>query len=516
MMRLCMRGRIHFSMIAFGLSAIAAAALGAVLFFSSRSKQTAGENSSEPLLVFCAPSLKSAVEATGKEYEKGGGSRIQFQFQASQTILTSVEITHSGDLFLPADDSFTTLARDKGLIAENIPIGKQRAMIGVKRGNPKSIQSLSDLLRSDVKIALAGEAAAIGKMTQVALERSGDWQALSKKAVFKGTVNDVANDIKLGSVDAGIVWDTNVALMPDLASIDDPKVSAIVASVSVSVLKSSKNPTSALKFARFLAARDQGLIEFKKAGFQVEEGDAWSETPEIKLYAGAMLQPAIEKTIAEFERREGAKVVRVYNGCGILTAQMRAAQQGSEARGMPDAFFACDSSFMKQVADLFLDAVDVSQNQLVILVPKGNPHGIAQLKDLGKSGLRLGVGHEKQCALGALTSVTFKTSGVFDNVMKNVKVQSATGDLLVNQLLTGSLDAVVAYVSNATGSADKLDAIKIDIPCAMAVQPIAMAKESKNKMLTARLMNAILSAPSRRNFESNGFSWKASTPSGEK
>ena len=42
-------------------------------------------------------------------------------------------------------------------------------------------------------------------------------------------------------------------------------------------------------------------------------------------------------------------------------------------------------------------------------------------------------------------------------VMKNVKVQSPTGDLLVNQLLTGSLDAVVAYISNAAGWDDCLD-----------------------------------------------------------
>ena len=50
--------------------------------------------------------------------------------------------------------------------------------------------------------------------------------------------------------------------------------------------------------------------------------------------------------------------------------------------------------------------------------------------------------------------------------MKNVKVQSPTGDMLVNQLRTGSLDAVVAYVSNAVPAADQLEAIAIDIPCA--------------------------------------------------
>ena len=38
--------------------------------------------------------------------------------------------------------------------------------------------------------------------------------------------------------------------------------------------------------------------------------------------------------------------------------------------------------------------------------------------------------------------------------MKNVVVQTPTGDMLVNQMRSGSLDAAVAYLSNAAGSAD--------------------------------------------------------------
>ncbi len=45
--------------------------------------------------------------------------------------------------------------------------------------------------------------------------------------------------------------------------------------------------------------------------------------------------------------------------------------------------------------------------------------------------------------------------------MKNVAVQSPTGDMLVNQLRTGSLDAVVVYISNATYAGDEVEAIGI-------------------------------------------------------
>jgi ABC-type molybdate transport system substrate-binding protein len=260
-----------------------------------------------------------------------------------------------------------------------------------------------------------------------------------------------------------------------------------------------------MRFARYVAARDRGLPRFTEQGFAVVEGDVWEEEPELRLFAGAMLRPAIEKTVAGFEKREGVKVTRVYNGCGILVAQMQA------GKAAPDAYFACDQSFMNQVHDLFLDSVPVSTNQLVILVPRGNPHHVRSLSDLGKPGLKVGVGHEKQCALGLITQETLKQNGTLDPVMKNVKVQSPTGDMLVNQLRTKSLDAVIAYVSNATEAADELEAVAIDIPCAVAVQPFAVSKDTPHRQLATRLLNAIRSAESRERFESSGFHWYQAT-----
>ncbi len=477
-----------------------------VLLISSgkKSNAPAGSVAAKPLLVYCAPAIKAPVEAIAREYEAAFNAPIQLQFGPSQTLLTQAEVARRGDVFLPADDSYNEMARSKNLIAETIPLCRMHAVIVVKKGNPKAIRALKDLAAANVKIALAGDAAAIGKLTRESLEKSGEWPALAAKAAFKTSVSEVGNDVALGAVDAGILWDSMLAQYPALESIDDPALKKIESRVSAAVLRSAPHPAAVLHFLRFVAARDKGLLEFAKAGYKTEEGDAWSDAPEIKLFAGAMLRPAIDKTVDEFQAREGVTVTRVYNGCGILVAQMKAAQGGA----FPDAYFACDKSFMTDVADLFVDAEDVSQNQLVILVPKGNPNAITQLKDLGKPNLRIGIGHEKKCALGALTTTTFKTLGVYDSVMKNVKVESATGDLLINQLKTGSLDAVIAYVSNAASSADQLDAIRLDIPCAIAVQPMAQAKDSRNKRLVQRLMATLRSAESRARFEEQGFVWK--------
>jgi ABC-type molybdate transport system substrate-binding protein len=160
------------------------------------------------------------------------------------------------------------------------------------------------------------------------------------------------------------------------------------------------------------------------------------------------------------------------------------------------------------VRELFPNSQDISQNELVILVKKGNPLQIQSLRDLTKSGLRVGIGHEKQCAMGWLTQRTFKEGGIQTDIMKNVVVQTPTGDMLVNQMRSESLDAAVAYLSNAAGAAEYLDAIRIrDLPCSVATQPFGVAKNSKQPQLVARLQKAIREDVSQQRFDREGFRW---------
>lgn len=443
------------------------------------------------------------MEAIRRDYEREYKTSLQIQFGPSQTLLAALEVSGVGDLYLPADDSYLKIADEQHLISAEYPLANMKAVIAVPKGNPKHIERLEDLFRPEIRVAQAShEATAIGKLTRKVLEASGQWEVLRKNTtVFKTTVNEVANDVKVGAVDAGIVFDAVLHDYETLEAIKIPELADASAHVAVGVLKTSDQPQLASHFARYLAARDKGLLVYRQFGFSPVEGDSWSDEPEITLYAGSMLRPAIEATITEFEKREGLRVIRVYNGCGILVAQMKAGQ-------IPDAYFACDVEFMNQVRTLFPESKEISQNELVILVKKGNPHSIRTLKDLTKPGLRVGIGHEKQCAMGWLTQKTFDESGLKTEVMKNVVVQTPTGDMLVNQMRSGSLDAAVAYLSNAAGSADYLDAIRIQgIPCSVATQPFGVAKNSAHKQAVERLLAAIRAETSQEQFAREGFRW---------
>ena len=478
--------------------------LGAMTLFALKMMRSdsGSSPSAEPLMVYCAASLKVPVEAVAKDYGARYNTPIRLQFGPSQQLLANIEISKSGDLYLPADDSYLAAAKAKKLLETTIPIATQRAVLMVAKGNPKGIKTLADLQRADVRLAVSNpDAAAIGKLLRAKLGSS--WETLAKKAVLIGaTVTDAANAVKADGADAAFIWNAMQKQYPEFVLIDLPEIAGVQANVAVGLLTSSKQSAEAMKFARFLTAKDTGLPVFKKQGFEVVAGDAWVEKPELTLYAGSMLRPAIDQTVTDFEKLEGVRVTRVYNGCGILVGQMKAGR-------MPDAYFACDNEFMNQVQDQFAPRDEISQNELVILVPQGNPHHIATLRDLSQPGLRVGIGHEKQCAMGWLTQRTLVEGGIKDEVMKNVTVQTPTGDMLVNQMLAGSLDAAVTYLSNALGAGDKLNAVRIQgLKCSVATQPFAIAKEGPSQQLAERLHERLRSAGSRERFTDVGFQWR--------
>ena len=456
-----------------------------------------------PLLVYAAAGLKPQIEAIAAAYEQETGVPMQLQFGGSGTLLGNVRVAQRGDLFLAGDESYLDLGRSNKLVAEILPVAGMHAVVCVARVNPLHIRSIEDLLRADVRLALANpDAASIGHSLRLGLGAGGLAAALEKHAkVLHPTVTDVANDVKLGAADAGIVWDATVKLYPDLEALALPALASVRQRVAAGVLKSTQQPAAALRFARYLTARDRGLREFAKAGFDVVDGDAWAPTPEVVLFSGGVNRLAVDETITAFEQREGCRVTRVYNGCGILVAQIKAGQH-------PDAYLACDVSFVPPVQEWFGPSTTLSETDIVLLAPKGNPRQLRTVSDLAAPGLKLGVANARQSTLGDLTEKLLRAANVFDGVMANVKSQTPTADLLVNQLRTGSLDAVVVYEANTSQVRDTCEVIRLSIAGAKATQPYTVGVNTAHRQLMGRLLDALRTEDSRRHYESLGFRWK--------
>lgn len=497
-------------------SAVVLVLLGWMLYsMAERGNSTPGAEGQE-LKVLCAAGIRLAMEPIAEQYEEEYGVKITFDFQGSGTLLGNMKVDKSGDLYLAADDSFIKLAKDAGLVQEEIPLGKMRPVILVQGDNPHNIQGIDDLLNKDVRVALGNTGqAAVGEKTKSLLKESGHWEQLEKQVTEKGTflptVNEIANTVKTGSMDAAIVWDATAAQYPKLKAIRAEELDAGTGSITIGVLTSSDTPTEALRFARYVGARDKGLKLFEKNGFEVVEGDVWEENPEITFFAGAVNQRALEPIIRDFQKREGVTVNTSFNGCGILTGTMKMIPEQAPDQGFPDIFMACDIYYLEEVQEWFHGGVNVSDTDIVIAVPKGNPKQIESLKDLAKPGVNVTLGQAEQCTIGVLTQHLLETEdtklpGVHKRVMRNVVAQKPSSALLVPSITTKTADAALAYKTDCLAEQDKIDMIPIDSPAAKAIQPYSIAKTSQKKHLAHRLYEAI--ARSRDKFEAAGFNWR--------
>jgi ABC-type molybdate transport system substrate-binding protein len=221
-----------------------------------------------------------------------------------------------------------------------------------------------------------------------------------------------------------------------------------------------------------------------------------------------MFHAGIEETIRRFEQREGITVDRIYNGCGMLVSQMLAG-------GMPEAYLSCDSTYMDKVADRFRTPVVLSENDMVIVVKKGNPLGIAELADLAIPTHRVGLCHPTDSALGSLTK-RLLTATNLESIYDDPTLMVATGPMLMNAIAAGrqgGLDAAIVYRSNVLSNPDNLDRVeileieKVDRRLTRATQPWAIAKETDNPRLLGRLYEALISRASQDAFTAVGFRW---------
>lgn len=232
------------------LLVVAALALTAFVFTLPR--RPAG---ADGLVVYCAAVLRPAMDEINAAWRGASHESLRVQYGGSNTLASLIGLAPGGDVFLSADEDSAGHVVGRGWAEDLTRVAVIRPTIAVPLGNPLRVASVEDLQR--VRVAIANpDQAAIGRLTQNALKRANLWPALvghvRAHGVMKPTVGDVANDIVLGSVDAGIVWDATIAAYDRLESVPAPELQGEVSYVCATVLTASTRHTQAQAFRRFL------------------------------------------------------------------------------------------------------------------------------------------------------------------------------------------------------------------------------------------------------------------------
>ena len=224
----------------------------------------------DPPRLYCGAGIREPVDELAKEFGRQHDVTFECDYRGSEVLLSSIKLSRQGDLYMPGDVHYVELAEKENLVASKATVCYFIPVILVRKGNPKNIQALADLTRSDVDVGLGDpEACAIGRKSSKIFAKNDIDQRDVNVVVRTTTVNELGNYIKLGALDAVIVWDAVAALCGDEGEVVEiPPKQNVISTVAIGVLRSSKHPELAKQFVQFIIS-DRGKEVFGKHHYTI-------------------------------------------------------------------------------------------------------------------------------------------------------------------------------------------------------------------------------------------------------
>jgi molybdate transport system substrate-binding protein len=224
------------------------------------------------LLLFCGAGIRPAAQEIADAFGERHAVTVECDFAGSEVLLSRIELTGEGDLYMPGDVYYVEQAREKNLIASTATACYFIPVILVQKDNPKNIRSVADLTRPGVRVGLGdSKTCAIGRTSAAIFANSGlrEEDVARNVVVRTVTVNELGNQIKLGMLDAVIVWDAMAAYFADHGDVVPiPPKQNVVSTVAVGVLRSTQHPELAQALLDFIAS-DEGQAIFQRHHYSI-------------------------------------------------------------------------------------------------------------------------------------------------------------------------------------------------------------------------------------------------------
>ncbi len=223
------------------------------------------------LLAYAAAGTRWALEEIAEAYnrqETADQVEVRFVFNSTGRLLSQIELSGEGDIYISADNFFMEKAVLKGLVTEYEHAALFVPAIIVPQGNPQGIGEIQDLARPGLRVILCEESAAMGRAAERILKDNGLFESVSENVTARvATAPQVALNIALGQGDAGITGRNSVGEMQDKVEvIAIPPGQNSPTKISVGVLESTANPEQARNFMQFILS-PAGQAIFVEHGF---------------------------------------------------------------------------------------------------------------------------------------------------------------------------------------------------------------------------------------------------------
>lgn len=217
----------------------------------------------------------------------------------------------------------------------------------------------------------------------------------------------------------------------------------------------------------------------------------------VRVFAAASLTDAFADVAEAFEEGEpGVSVQLNLAGSSSLREQIL---QGAPA----DVVATANPSVMDELVDA--DAVARSEvfatNSLQMVVPAGNPGGVATLEDFADGDLLVGLcAAEVPC--GEFARRVLSLAGVVPALDTNEPDVRA----LLTKVEAGELDAAIVYTTDVLAAGDGVEGIEIpDMQNAFATYPIAVVSDTGDRPTAEAFVAFVLGETGQRILREHGF-----------
>ncbi|MBL0936829.1 MAG: molybdate ABC transporter substrate-binding protein [Rhizobiaceae bacterium] len=233
----------------------------------------------EPVTVFAAASLKTALDAISESWSQEEGRQATVSYAGSSALARQIEEGAPADLFISADLDWMAYLTDRDLIdtaSERRLLGNRIVLVAPADSSVElSIAPGFDLAGAlgDGRLAMANiDAVPAGRYGKAALESLGVWDGVADKVAQAENVRAALQFVALGEAPLGIVYQTDATVEPGVrvvGAFPEDSHEPIIYPAALTV--DSANPDAAA-FLNYLQG-DAARAIFEEQGFTVLAGD---------------------------------------------------------------------------------------------------------------------------------------------------------------------------------------------------------------------------------------------------
>lgn len=242
----------------------------------------------QELLLYVGAASKLPSEEIVEQFQQKTGIEVSTIVGGSGYVLSQMKLAGKGDIYFPGSSDYMEIAKRNGLV---FPETEKRVVylvnaINVQRGNPKNIQSLKDLCKPGIRVAIANpEGVCVGSYAVEIIETNltgmGKKQFRRNLSNYTESCDKTAFAISLKTVDAVIGWRVFQYWNPELIETVplNPEEIIRIGYIPIAISTYCKNKELAQQFIDYAIGKE-GLGVFKKYNY-------FSTVEEAEEYIGA-------------------------------------------------------------------------------------------------------------------------------------------------------------------------------------------------------------------------------------